>query len=127
MIAHALLFLLGESAPAIASSAPPLWRVLAGAGFIVVWLAAAAVWAAMSLMGGLMANDAGRMTPERHAALLRKLMLGEGLTALAGVAGGLAFFAGDHRTLLCRAFGIALVAGIALQAWVMARFFSAKP
>ena len=129
MIANGLLLTLAEAASAAPVNAAPasFWRVMAGVVFIIGWLAACAVWAVMSLMGGLMANDAGRMPAERHAALLRKLMAGEALTAMAGVAGGCAIFSSDHRTLLLWMAGGGLVVGICVQIWAMTRFFSAKP
>jgi hypothetical protein len=99
--------------------------VLAGIAFIVVWLAAAAVWAMMSLMGGLMANDAGRVDPDRHLMLLIVLVVGEALVALAGVAGGSAFFVSSLRATLWWSFAGLLVVGAALQVWAAWSFLSA--
>lgn len=96
-----------------------------GIAFIVVWLGAAAVWAALSLMGGLMANDAGRVPAGTHATLLTVLMAGEALVALAGIPGGLAVFWAGWRTLLLWTFAILLIVGIGLQLWAAWSFASA--
>ena len=96
-----------------------------GVAFIIIWLGAAAVWAAMSLVGGLMANDAGRVPAGTHATLLMGLMAGEALVALAGIPGGLAVFWAGWRAVLLWTFAILLVAGIGLQVWAAWSFASA--
>jgi hypothetical protein len=96
-----------------------------GIAFMVVWLGAAAVWAAMSLMGGLMANDAGRVPAGTHATLLMVLVAGEVLVALAGIPGGLAVFWAGWRAVLLWTFAILLVVGIGLQLWAAWSFASA--
>ena len=96
-----------------------------GIAFTVVWLGAAAVWGVMSLMGGLMANDAGRVPAGTHATLLMVLVTGEVLVALAGIPGGLAVFWASWRAVLLWTFAILLVVGIGLQLWATWSFASA--
>lgn len=98
--------------------------VLAGIAFIAVWLAGAGAWAIASLMGGAMANDAGRVDPDRHFLLLVVLFAGEALVALAGIAGGSAFFLPSLRSTLWWSFAGLVVVGAALQIWAMWSFFS---
>ncbi len=99
--------------------------VLAGIIFIVVWLGAAGVWAMMSAMGGVMANDAGRVDPEHHLLMLIVMFAGEALVALAGICGGSAFFLPTMRATLWWSFAGLLVVGAALQVWAVWSFLSA--
>lgn len=99
--------------------------VVAGIVFIVVWLAAAGAWAVASAMGGLMANDAGRVAADRHLLFLVVLFAGEAAVALAGIAGGTAFFLPALRSTLWWSFAALLVVGAALQIWALWSFFSA--
>lgn len=99
--------------------------VIAGVLFIVLWFASAAVWAFMSMMGGLMANDAGKASTDRHLTLLIFLAAGELMTAVAGLPGGLAFFWISHRASLIWWFaGLALTGGV-MQVLAVWSFFSA--
>ncbi len=102
-----------------------LLLVIGGVAFIAIWLAAAAVWASMSLMGGLMANDAGRVSSQLHATLLLLMLAGEALVAFAGVPAGLAFFWTHERSLLLWTSAALLFAGAALQIWAFWSFGSA--
>ncbi len=115
-------FLLGDRT---GSAQVSMLAILGGIAFIVAWLGLAGVWAVMSLMGGVMANDAGRVGADRHATLLVVLLIGEVLVALAGVSGGLAFFLPDHRATLWWTFAGLLAAGAAMQIWAGWSFISA--
>ena len=99
--------------------------LLGGIAFIGIWLAGAAVWAVMSLMGGVMANDAGRVAAERHTVLLVVLMIGEILVALAGISGGSAIMVPALRSTLWWTFAGLLVVGLALQIGAVWGFLSA--
>jgi len=108
-----------SAAPAV--KAVSTLAVVAGVALIVVWVVASLAWGAMVFMGGVMSNDAGRVSSDRHAALLALMMLGVALVGLAGVPGGLALFWSDMRPLLLWAFGGMVVAGAAMQglaAWL---------
>jgi hypothetical protein len=106
------------------SSTSPLY-IVAGVAFTVFWLAAAGLWAALSFMGGAMANDSGRVPAEAHATFLMMMIAGEILVALAGFPAGLAFFWGAWRTILLILFGGLLLAGVGLQIWAFWSFASA--
>ena len=111
--------------PAKAAAATSTFAVIAGVIVIAVWLLASAVWAGMVVMGGLMANDAGRVSSERHLALLAMTMAGVALVGLAGVPIGLSLFWSAMRaTLLWTAAGMC-AAGLALQAAAVWLFRSA--
>ncbi len=109
-----------------ASSAPAAstLSIVLGIVFILVWWGLAAVWGMMSMMGGLMANDSGSASNEKHGALLAWMLLGEILVALAGLPCGLAFFMSAHRSTLLLAFAGLLVGGGAMQAWALTSFFA---
>ncbi|MFO1169090.1 MAG: hypothetical protein U1E19_13475 [Rhodoblastus sp.] len=99
--------------------------VFGGIVFILVWLAASAVWTLMAVMGGLMANDSGAVASDRHAMLLTVMLVGVAAAGLAGVAGGLAFFWHDMRRALVIAFVALLVGGVGMQAYAYKAFTSA--
>ena len=96
-----------------------VFLVAAGFAFIIIWLSAAASWAVMTLMSGLMVNASGRIPAEVQADGLLAMLVGEAFVALAGIAAGLAFFWSRWRRRLLWTFTALLVAGIALQfgAW----------
>jgi hypothetical protein len=99
--------------------------ILGGIAFVVVWFGAAGLWAGLSLMGGVMADDAGRVSSDRHATLLVVLLVGEAVVALAGIAGGAAFFLPDHRATLWWVFAGLVAVGAALQIGAVWSFVSA--
>ena len=101
------------------------WSALGGVAFMVVWLMAAVAWAVVSLMGSLMANDAGRVSADRHMKMLVWLVIGEVLAAAAGIPGGLAFFWAAHRTHMLVGFTGLLVTGGVMQIWALMSFFAA--
>ena len=89
--------------------------VFGGIVFILAWLVASAVWTLMAVMGGLMANDSGAVASDRHAMLLTIMLVGVAAAALAGVAGGLAFFWQGMRRGLGLALVALLVGGVGMQ------------
>ena len=99
--------------------------VFGGIVFTLVWLAASAVWTLMAVMGGLMANDSGAVAADRHSSLLTLMLVGVAAAALAGVAGGFAFFMQDMRRMLLIAFVALLVGGVGLQVYAYRAFSSA--
>ena len=99
--------------------------MLGGVAFVVIWLAACGLWAMMSLMGGVMANDAGTVSSNRHATLLVVLFVGEAIVAIAGVVGGAAFFLPAMRATLWWTFAGLLVLGVGAQIWAVRAFLAA--
>jgi hypothetical protein len=100
-------------------------QIIGGAVFILVWLAGAAAWGVASMTGGLMANDAGTVSADKHASLLVVMAFGEALVAFAGIAGGAAFFWVSARGALLVAFVAILLIGAALQIYAVRAFFGA--
>ncbi len=98
---------------------------VAGIAFMLVWLAASAVWTLLAVMGGLMANDSGAVAADRHSSLLALMLAGVAVAALAGVAGGLAFFMQDMRRTFVIAFVALLVGGVGMQGCAYRAFTSA--
>ena len=98
---------------------------LGGLLFMLAWLVASAVLTLMVVMGGLMANDSGAVAPDRHAVLLVVMLVGVAAAALAGVAGGLAFFWTDMRRPLAIGFVALLLGGLGLQAFAYKAFTAA--
>lgn len=108
--------------PAAAQGASTL-SIVGGVAFTVFWLVGSVVWGAMMTMGAAMANDSGRLSPERHATLLVVMVTGIAVAALAVVPGALAFFWSGHRhSMVWLAAGVFLC-GVALQGWSFWSFF----
>jgi hypothetical protein len=80
------------------------------------WLAASALWGALALMGGVMANDAGRAPSETHARLVGLMLVGIVAAGLAGPVAGAAVFFEDARRPLLWAAALLLAGGLGLQA-----------
>ncbi len=99
--------------------------VVVGVAFMLAWMAGVVALGMMAMMGGLMANDAGRASGDRHMGLLVFMAGGLVLLALAGVPGGLAFFWAGHRAQMLWLFGGLAVAGVAVPLVAMWWFFSA--
>jgi hypothetical protein len=98
--------------------------VVLGVAFASVWLALHFAWASMAMMGGLMANDAGRATGDQHMALILGVLAGQIIAGAAGIPAGLAFFWRTRRKLLLGIFLAAFLAGVLCQAgafWFFAR------
>lgn len=96
---------------------------LLGVLFALLWLTGAALLGFFKFMAGVMANDSGTASHETHLALISGLMIGQALTALAGIPAGLAFFMRRARKKLLWTFALLLVAGIAFQAISIRSFF----
>jgi hypothetical protein len=95
-----------------------------GIVFMAAWLLVSAVWFMMSMMGTLMANDSGSASSSAHTMLLVAMVLGQGMTSLAGVSAGLAFFMRARRRRLLWLFAVLLVAGVLCQYGSLHWFFS---
>lgn len=98
---------------------------LSGGTFIALWLVLSLVWFALSMMGGLMANDAGHASADRHVALIGGVLAGQVGTTLAGVFGGMAFFYRSRRRRMVLLFLVLLVAGVLAQLLSFQAFFAA--
>ena len=96
-----------------------------GVIFICGWLGVHAIWASMSLMASLMANDSGSASSGTHGAFILGLMAGEALTAIAGIPAGLAFFWAAKRKQLLIAFVSLFVVGAGIQVISFTSFFQA--
>lgn len=99
--------------------------IIIGILFMVVWIAAHVVWAAMSMMGSLMANDSGAASEDQHMALIGGMLGGQVLAGAAGLPGGLAFFWRKPRKWLIIAFALLFISGALWQFLAFQSFFSA--
>jgi len=104
-------------------SGPSTLAILGGVAFILVWLAASAGWTVLQMSAAAMGNDSGKLTPEKHVALLIAMAVGIALCALAVIPGGLAFFLVEKRALLTWIFGGMVGTGVVVQAISFALFF----
>ncbi len=102
---------------------PSPLAIVGGLAFILVWIAGSAGWTVLQMSAAAMANDSGRLTPEKHVALLVAMAIGIALCAFAVVPGGLAFFWVGKRALLTWVFGGMVGAGLLMQAIAFALFF----
>ncbi len=94
--------------------------VVLGLGFTILWLAAHAVWAMGSFMGNAMMNDSGRMPNSAHVFIIFGCLFGQGIAALAGIPGGLAFFLSEIRRPLLKWFGGLFLLGALIQIALLA-------
>lgn len=99
---------------------------LLGILFMIGWLAVSALWFMMSMMGTLMANDSGSASSGDHTMLIVAMILGQGMTSLAGVFAAMAFFMRARRRLFLRLFAILLITGILCQYGSLQWFFSSQ-
>ncbi len=109
------------AAPKPGVSVPML---ILGILFIVVWLTGATLLGLLKFMVGVMANDSGAVSNETHMGVISGLMVGQALTATAGIPAGLAFFMRAARKKLLWAFALLLVTGIVFQVLSVRSFFS---
>lgn len=109
------------AAPKPGVSVPML---ILGILFIVAWLAGATLLGVVKFMVGVMANDSGAVSNETHMGVISGLMVGQALTATAGIPAGLAFFMRAARKKLLWAFALLLVTGIVFQVLSVRSFFS---
>lgn len=91
---------------------------------MVGWLSVSAVWFMMSMMGTLMANDSGAASTDSHMTLIVGMICGQGMTSLAGICGGMAFFWRSRRRLLLWLFTALLILGGLCQYGFLHWFFS---
>ena len=89
-------------------------RILSGLLLAAMWIAGASLVISLSLMGTLMANDAGSVSAEAQTEMVLLVLGGQLLAGLAGLPLGLAVFWQTKRKLLLRVFGGLLGAGLLL-------------
>ena len=119
---------MSDPLPADAGAAPKpgvsVPMLILGILFIVVWLTGATLLGLLKLIVGVMANDSGAARAETHMGLISSLMVGQALTATAGIPAGLAFFMRAARKKLLWAFALLLVSGVVIQILSVRSFFS---
>lgn len=103
---------------------PRLLAVIAGIAFMVVWVAAHALWASLSFMASVMGNDSGAASAGAHLLLIFGMLAGQVLAAVAGLPAGLAFFWREKRRALLVAFVILFGAGALAQVVSFSGFFA---
>lgn len=89
-------------------------RVLLGCAVALLWIAGAVVIASLSIMGTLMANDAGHASASAQTKMVLLVLTGQILAGLAGLPLGLACFWTTRRRLMLRLFAGLLAIGVAL-------------
>lgn len=89
-------------------------RVLSGLLLAMLWIAGASLVISLSLMGTLMANDAGTVSPEAQTNMVLLVLGGQILAGAAGIPLGLAVFWRTKRKLLLRMFAGLLGVGLLL-------------
>ncbi|MFM7374362.1 MAG: hypothetical protein ACKO39_04340 [Chthoniobacterales bacterium] len=89
-------------------------RVLAGLAVALVWMTGASLVASLSLMGTLMANDAGTVDAAAQTKMVLLVLVGQILGGAAGIPLGLSIFWSTRRKLLLRIFAGLLAAGVVL-------------
>jgi len=99
--------------------------VLCGLLFAGLWVAGHIVWASMSLMGTLMANDAGGASSDQHMAFMGGILGGQIMAVAAGIPGGLAFFWRSLRKWLWILFAALFVGGAVWQVVAFQSFTTA--
>lgn len=102
-------------------------RVLAGLAVAMVWMAAASMVASLSLMGTLMANDAGNADAAAQTKMLMLVLSGQIIGGAAGIPLGLAIFWSTRRKLLLRVFAGLLASGVVLVVVGVYAFASQLP
>lgn len=89
-------------------------RFLAGALVALVWIAGAALVISLSLMGTLMANDAGVASASAQTKMVLLVLGGQILAGVAGLPLGLSIFWRARTKLLLRVFAGLLGIGLLL-------------
>lgn len=89
-------------------------RVLAGLAAALVWMTGASLLASLSLMGTLMANDAGNADAAAQTNMVLLVLGGQILGGLAGLPLGLACFWTTQRKLMLRLFASLFAIGVVL-------------
>lgn len=98
-------------------------RVVGGILIIVLWPCGWFIWGALSLMGTLMANDAGQAGATAHTTLILGMLGGQVLAGASGIPLGLSLFTAARRRLLLWTFGWTLLAGLIAQGLAIYAFF----
>ena len=86
-------------------------RVLLGSSVALLWITAAVVLASVSLMGTLMANDAGTVSTSAQTKMILLVLGGQISGGAAGIPLGLSIFWSAQRKRLLRLFAILLGLG----------------
>lgn len=102
-------------------------RIFAGTALALVWVAGAILIASLSLMGTLMANDAGTASAAAQTRMVLLVLGGQILAGAAGIPLGLAFFWHTKRKLLLRIFAGLLGVGLLLAILGVYAFASNLP
>ena len=89
-------------------------QVLAGLAVALVWMTGASLVASLSLMGTLMANDAGTVDAAAQTKMVLLVLVGQILGGAAGIPLGLSIFWSTRRKLLLRIFAGLLASGVVL-------------
>jgi len=89
-------------------------RILSGLLLAACWIAGASLVISVSLMGTLMANDAGTVSAEAQTKMVLSVLGGQLLAGAAGLPLGLAVFWHTKRKLLLRISGALLGFGLLL-------------
>jgi len=89
-------------------------RILAGCAVALAWMAGASLLASLSLMGTLMANDAGDVDSAAQTKMVLLVLFGQILGGAAGIPLGLSVFWSAKRKFLLRLFAGLLAAGVML-------------
>lgn len=94
---------------------------------MLVWLGLHALWAALSGMANLMANDSGRASSNAQMTLIVGVLAGQILAGVAGIPAGMAFFWRGKRWRLVGLFLLLFLLGAGIQAWAFFGFFAKMP
>jgi len=106
-----------------ARGAAAVLRMIGCALVIVLWIGAWLCWGALSLMGTLMANDAGQSSTSAHMTMILGMLGGQVLAGAAGLPLGLSLCWRARRRLLLWIFGWTLLAGLIAQGLAIYAFF----
>ena len=89
-------------------------RLLGGLLLAACWIAATALVASLSLMGTLMANDAGTVGAAAQTKMVLLVLIGQILGGIAGIPLGISIFWSTRRKMLLCIFAGLLAAGVLL-------------
>jgi len=106
-----------------ARGAAAVMRAVGCTLIILLWTGAWLLWGTLSLMGTLMANDAGRSSTSAHMTMILGMAGGQVLAGAAGLPLGLSLCWRTRRRLLLWIFGWTLLAGLLAQGLAIYAFF----
>lgn len=101
------------------------WLLAAGIVFMVGWIGLHGVWAALSGMASLMANDSGAASNGAHMTLILGMLAGQVVAGAAGIPGGLVFFWRGKRWWMLGSFVVLFGVGAVTQWAAFHAFFAA--